>query len=34
MQSILQYSIVRTIEKMYFAKESSASYNVKKEYNM
>ena len=29
----LRYPLVRTAEKMY-AKESSASYDVKKEYNM
>ena len=32
-QSLLRYPLVRTIEKkMYFAKKSNASYNVKKEY--
>ncbi|XP_011058626.1 PREDICTED: uncharacterized protein LOC105148533 [Acromyrmex echinatior] len=35
MQSVLRsYPLVRTAEKMYFAKESSASYDVKKEYNI
>ena len=33
MQSVLRYPLVQTVKKMYFAKESSASYDVKKEYN-
>jgi len=36
MQSILRYPLVRREfeKKMYFAKESSVLYDVKKEYNM
>ncbi|EGI59505.1 hypothetical protein G5I_12342 [Acromyrmex echinatior] len=34
MQSVSRYTLVRTVEKMYFTKENSASYDVKKKYNI